>query len=262
MNLQRPSASGLRKQLAQYIRLEVVGLLTHQYIFRTHQEIVRRNTNLQGLKAITFARWAQAVYVSASSLAIRRLVSHRYEADDVSLIRLIDMLKSDPTGLWGYFEKVCPSEASNARAAVLGKGTQELTPELELSACRRILSEDRKILIKTAEKANQFASKRVAHNSPDVQVRTTFSDLDAAIEAVKTLAERYVRIAYHEAVDKMGRSHPFSVLLARAASRDLRDEMKEHLPKGWDAIFLIPWATPETLALPLGEMKPPPSPRK
>jgi hypothetical protein len=262
MNLQRPSASGLRTQLAQHIRLEVVGLLKHQYIFRTHQEIVRRNTNLQGLQAITFARWGQAVYVSASSLAIRRLVSHKYEGDDVSLIRLIDMLKRDPAGLWGYFEKVSPTEASNARVAVLDSGTQQLTPELELSACRRILSEDRKILIRTAEKANEFASKRVAHNSPDIQVRTTFNDLDVAIEAVKTLAQRYVRITYHEAVDKIGRAHPFSDLLARAASRDLWDEMKEQLPKGWDAIFLIPWATPETLAQPLGEMKPPPSPSK
>jgi len=42
-------------------------------------------------------------------------------------------------------------------------------------------------------------------------------------------------------------------------NRNLLEEMKSRLPKGWISIFLERWATPEVLAfaLPLGEMAPP-----
>jgi hypothetical protein len=39
---------------------------------------------------------------------------------------------------------------------------------------------------------------------------------------------------------------------------DLLEEMKRRkLPKGWDSIFLEPWATPEVIARPLGKTPPP-----
>ena len=47
-------------------------------------------------------------------------------------------------------------------------------------------------------------------------------------------------------------------LLAQVEKLDLLEEMKSRkLPKGWDSIFLEPWATPEIIARPLGEMPPP-----
>ena len=36
-----------------------------------------------------------------------------------------------------------------------------------------------------------------------------------------------------------------------------REMLERKLPKGWDSIFLEPWATKETLALHLGEIAPP-----
>jgi hypothetical protein len=39
---------------------------------------------------------------------------------------------------------------------------------------------------------------------------------------------------------------------------DLLEEMKRRkLLKGWDSVFLEPWATRERIELPLGEMSPP-----
>ena len=48
------------------------------------------------------------------------------------------------------------------------------------------------------------------------------------------------------------------ILLLYDEPRDLHAEMlSRKITSGWDAIFLEPWATRETLALPLGEMEPP-----
>jgi hypothetical protein len=44
------------------IRREVMGLLCNRYIFRTHQEIVRRNSRLQGSPRGRFSDWIQTIY--------------------------------------------------------------------------------------------------------------------------------------------------------------------------------------------------------
>ncbi len=104
---------------------------------------------------------------------------------------------------------------------------------------RRLVGRDRSSLINAAEKANQFASKRVAHNNPSAEVRTKFRDLDQAIDTVKELAEKYFLLIYEERGDL------------------LRVMVERKLPKGWDAIFLEPWTTEDVLAEKLGEMEPP-----
>ena len=109
----------------------------------------------------------------------------------------------------------------------------------EIDVCKRLIGEDRKILLKATEKAIHFASKRVAHHNTGVPVRTTFADLDHAIDTLKTLAEKYVSLIFDE-------------------KKDLYQEMiQTKLRKDWDTIFLEPWATREMLTLRLGEMVPP-----
>src|SRR6266849_8989706 len=168
-------------QLLRSIREEVIGLLSNRYVFRTHQEIVRFNPRLQGRPRRIFSEWAQGVYAVATAAGVRRVASASYHDGDVNLVRLLDMLICEPGQLWGCFERHYAADAARARAGVL-KEVGQLVVGWEISACRRLLGEDRKMVISIAEKANRFASKRVAHSVPDEAVSTTFSDLDAAID--------------------------------------------------------------------------------
>ena len=171
-------------QLLRSIREEVIGLLFNRYVFRTHQEIVRLNPHLQGEPRFIFCRWAQVIYVQANAAGVRRLASATHEAGDVNLVRLLEILIRDPGRLWDCFQGHYPGDAARVRADIL-KTQKALPTGWEILACKRLLSEDRKTVISAAEKANQFASKRVAHSVPAVVVNTTFSDLDDAIEVAR-----------------------------------------------------------------------------
>ena len=78
-------------RLFRPVREEVISLLASRYVFRTVQEIVRRNTKLEG----TFNSWIQVVYATASSAAVRRLAASRYRAGDASFIAFFDELLRD-----------------------------------------------------------------------------------------------------------------------------------------------------------------------
>jgi hypothetical protein len=249
-------------RLLRNIREEVIGLLFNRHVFRTHQEIVRFNSRLQGHPRSIFSEWAQVVYAVATTSGIRRLASASYEVGDVNLVKFFDMLIRDPGQFWSSFERHWPADASKARAGAL-REAGELAEGWEILACRRLLSKDRKMVINIAEKANRFASKRAVHSVPDEPVSTTFSDLDAAIDVLKALAEKYTLLVCSAQRDALEPLHRAGLptdyaLLARLEKRDLLEEMKTRkLPEGWDAIFLEPWATPEIIALPLGETPPP-----
>jgi hypothetical protein len=249
-------------KLLRNIREEVMGLLFNRYVFRTHQEIVRLNPQLQGCPNNLFCKWAQVVYVGATVAGVRRLASASYQDGDVNLVKLLDTLISDPRQVWGSFARHHAADAAKARAGVL-KEAGQLIAGWEISACKRLLGEDRKIVINVAEKANWFASKRVAHSVPDKVVSTTFSDLDRPIDVLKVLTEKYTLLVSSAQREILEPAHRAGLptaypLLAQVEKLDLLEEMKSRkLPKGWDSIFLEPWATPEIIARPLGEMPPP-----
>lgn len=249
-------------QLLRNIREEVVGLLFNRYVFRTHQEIVRFNRRLQGHPRNIFSRWARVVYVGATAAGVRRLASASYQDGDVNLVKLLDTLIHEPRQLWGSFARHYAADAAKARDGVL-KETGQLLVGWEISACKRLLCEDRKKVIRAAEKVNWFASKRVAHSVPDKVVSTTFSDLDTAIDVLKLLTEKYTRLvcsAHREPAHLDGLPTAYT-LLAQVQKLDLLEEMKSRgLPSGWDSIFLEPWATLEIIARPLGQMPPPKQP--
>jgi len=249
-------------RLLRNIREEVIGILFNRYVFRTHQEIVRLNPRLQGRPQSIFSEWAWIVYAGTNGPAVRRLASQSYEDGDVNLVKLLDMLIRDSGQLWSCFELHFSADVAKVRADAL-KGGQEPSPDWAHSACRRLISEDRKMLITVTEKTNRFVNKRVAHSAPDCEVSTKFSDLDAAIDLLKELTEKYtllfssaLRLSL-EVAHRAGAPTDY-LMLAQLGKRDLLDEMKSRkLPKGWDSVFLEPWATRETIALPLGEMSPP-----
>ena len=221
--------------LLKPVRNEVVGLLFNRYVFRTLQEIVRRNTRLQGQPRGKFSDWSQVIYAVATSVGVRRLASENYQPDDISLKKILDDAIRDPSDLWTSFEKHFPNEAKRAMLAT----HQRSGARSEADACRRLLGDDRALLLRQCKKAIEFGSKRAAHSNPSAEVDTKFRDLDQAIDAISKITEKFILLLYDQPHD----------LFAEMLSRKVQP--------GWDAIFLKPWATKETLALPLGEMEPP-----
>lgn len=217
-------------QLLNDVHKEVRSLLLNRYVFRTVQEIIRHNESLHGL----FSNWTCSVYGVTNAIAVRRLAGQSHKKDDVNLDRLLRLMSSQPDELWQRFDQYFPDEYSVHRDAARQSSHDDTKCQVE--ACRRMISEDRKKLTRAVEKTLPFASKRAAHNNPAVPVHTDFDNLDEAIDTVKTLTEKYL-------------------LIVLETKHDLRKDIEPH--KGWDKIFLEPWATPEILALPLGDTVPP-----
>ncbi len=229
------------------IREEVINLLFNRYVFRTHQEIVRHNPRLQGPSHGIFSEWAQVLYAQTNSIGVRRLASETSQDRDVNLVRLLDTCIREPGLLWSSIQHYYPQDAKRESKEIL-RNAQQWPRDWERLA-RELFGEDRKKVIVAAEKVNRFASKRVAHVVPTVPVNTRFSDLDDAIDVVREITEKYILLVEAEACQSPGK------LKQRI---DLLEEMKRRkLPKGWDEIFLEPWAKPEIIARPLGETEPP-----
>ncbi len=239
-----------------------MGLLLDRYVFRTHQEIVRRNPKLQGRPRSIFSEWAWAVYAQAAAVGVRRLASQDPKQGDVNLVGFLDFLIRDSQGLWESFLQHCPKDAARARGILEKKAP--LQNGWEITACRRLLGEDREALIRVAHKTIHFASKRVAHSVPNVPVRTTFADLDEAIDTLKTMTEKYTRLCFArmlrelEPLHRAGQPTAYSWVAQLSQRIDLLEEMKlRKLQDGWKEIFLEPWASRKVIELPLGDMSPP-----
>jgi hypothetical protein len=248
-------------ELLRNIREDVIGLLFNRYVFRTHQEIVRLNPSLQKRPRSIFSEWIQVIYAHAAPIGVRRLAGQDPEQGDVNLVGFLDLLIRDPSGLWECFLQHYPEDAARARETLTKGGA--LQTGWELLASRRLLGEDRRILISVAQKAAHFASKRIAHGAPNVSVHTTFFDLDDAIDTLKTVTEKYTRLLFSKRLRDLEPLHragqPTDYMYIRQLSQhiDLFEEMKSRkLPKGWDEVFLEPWASRTDIQGALGEMPP------
>ena len=252
----------LTAKLMRDIREEVIGLLFNRYVFRTHQEIVRLNPRIQGRPRSIFGEWAQVIYAQAAAVSVRRLAGQDPDQGDVNLVGFLELLIRDPKGLWECFMQHYPEDAARVRKTLATEGAHQIG--WEISACKRLLGEDRRALISVAHKVVQFASKRVAHSVPDVPVSTRFFDLDDAIDTVRTITEKYTRLLFARKLRELeplylaGQTTDYIYLRQLSEHVDLLEEMKRRkLLRGWDSIFLEPWATPEVIARPLGETPPP-----
>ena len=106
----------------------------------------------------------------------------------------------EPGELWSRMVGYYPDDSTRARGGIAdseGK-TDEVLGTL---ACRRLVGEDRRRLITIANKVVDFASKRVAHSNPTVDVRAKFSELDDAIDLLKDLTEKYTLLIFEEQRD-------------------------------------------------------------
>jgi hypothetical protein len=242
--------------LVREIRAQLVELTRSRHIFRTHQEIIRRNQRLWQSPVHVFGRWAATVYVAAAASGVRRLAGESPAEGDVSLVGLINLWVESPGGLWTYLERCFPTEASDTRDALMGK-KGPLSDGWEIEAARRMLMRHRKLGIGAAEEVNRFVNKRIAHAVPDATVKTEYRDLDDAIDTLVTIAEKYTLLQCTIRADQLRESAGEAELLAKLGRRTIDAEMKAGLPEGWESVFLFPWATEEILSLALGDMKPP-----
>jgi hypothetical protein len=245
-------------KLVKELREQIVQLRLNRHIFRTHQEIIRLNPILWGRPNHMFGNWARTVYVSAAASAVRRLASGSSEEGDVSLVRLIDRWRLSPDGLWRCLERIFPNETRDACSEMTAK-TGSLGEGWETEATRRVLMSQRASVIGTSDAVNRFASKRIAHHVPDDPVKATFDELDSAIEAITEIAERCTRVYLLFRLDQVAVGSYLAKMLEREAARNLDAEMKTRLPLGWERVFLIPWASEETISQSLGDLKPPQS---
>jgi hypothetical protein len=94
--------------LLKPVRNEVVALLFNRYVFRTLQEILRRNKGLQGQPRSKFSDWSLVKYAVATSVGIRRLASEHYQQDDISLNKILDDAIRDPSDLLGVSRSTSP----------------------------------------------------------------------------------------------------------------------------------------------------------
>jgi hypothetical protein len=127
----------------------------------------------------------------------------------VSLVGVLNSLIRDPADLWESFQEQYPADVERAHAMPEANTPPHTDPKI--SVCKRLIGEDRARLISAAKKAVHFASKRVAHSVPDVPVSTTFSDLDEAIETLKTLTEKYTRLFLEKTLREL---EPLQTVLA------------------------------------------------
>jgi hypothetical protein len=242
--------------LINEIREQVVQICINRYIFRVHQEIIRRNPALLDRPRHVFGDWARTVYVAAATSAIRRLSSGSGEDGDVSLVRLIDDLIRNPGHLWPYLVREYPNETAAVHAEMIAKNGS-LPEGWELGASTKVLGIQRALVIRTSDDVNRFASKRIAHHVPAVAVSTTFDQLDSAIDTATKITEVCNRVYCLALLGQLPTGDSRAHLLQLEAARNLDSEAKRRLPAGWERVFLIPWATEEIISHPLGDLKPP-----
>ena len=243
-------------KLIREVREQIVQLRLNRYIFRYHQEVIRRNPTLWDRPFHVFGNWARTVYVAAAVSAVRRLASGSSEEGDVSLVRLINGMIASPDGLWPSLERVFPSETTAARNEISVK-SGSLGEDWETEAARRVLTSQRAAVIRASDAVNRFASKRIAHLVPDASVGTTFDELDSATETVTKVAENCTRVYFLSKLDRIPAAGYEAMMLEREAARNLDAEMKTRLPLGWERVFVIAWANEETISQPLGDLEPP-----
>jgi hypothetical protein len=120
------------------------GFRFNRYIFRTLQEIDRRNKRLQGQRHDKFSDWSQVIYAVATSVGIRRLASENYQGDDISLKKILDDAIVILATCGKCSEKRFPGQAERAMLEARQRGGVHV----EIDACRRLLDYDRALLLR------------------------------------------------------------------------------------------------------------------
>jgi hypothetical protein len=193
------------------IEHELISLLGSRQIYKSYGEIVTKNEAVQKGGPL-FHNWIVDNYVTYVAMAIRRQADT--DSDSVSLARLISDIRDHPESMTR-----ATHVAFYKNFIIEGYGDQMFTEHagpgdfMDPTIAKKDLAE----LQEVSRSVNQLASRTIAHKSTRAVPKLTFNDIDACIEAIKKIAQKYI-------------------LLLSAAHNVLEPVMDD-----WQTIFTMKW---------------------
>lgn len=168
-----------------------------------------------------FVNWVIRLYVQAVVMGVRRQSENR--RDSISLGRLLDGIVAHPESLTresylAHFEG-CSEERRDIAREEFEEAAGTDGPHIKAE----IVLRDRDMLNKVAEAVRIYANKKVAHDDPqNAEVKLTFGQIDAALDQLGELLERYTLLLKAASLANVAPTHQFE----------------------WRETFTVPWIAP------------------
>lgn len=193
-----PGSAGPPREWLDAMRIiwdEAVELLDYRSVYRYIRELIRWNLRLPDDSLVY--NWINASYY-ATSMAVRRLVDP--SKGTISLRHLLKWISRRPTGI----TRAWFVEASDPRSREVLPGQDrssadlyfdELTGACGPHASAAVVKADLDKLCQAGETIQRYTHEYLAHRSarPTTWL-VTYTDLNAAIEAIAQIADRYARL--------------------------------------------------------------------
>jgi hypothetical protein len=212
------------KRWLKIINRDIVGLSHQRRIFREIAEIFRTNPTLRQSDG-TIWLWLAENYASTASVGVRRQADRSGRRPVVSLERLLTEIAANPgvlTREW-FVRQYVRGKPSIVRRRFRRMGEHDFnnfagSTSKRISA-RRVLS-DRRRLRRAAARVGHYVNKRIAHRAlRGYRGPATFADLNAAIDELGRLLQRY------------------SLLLKQAGVISVEPVIQGD----WEAVLRVPW---------------------
>ncbi len=198
---------------------QAIELLHQRRVYRLIRDMVLRNPALP--KESVVYDWINTGYVYTAAMTVRRLVDLR--KGTISLRRLLERIAARPAGItraW-FVDKYDP----RLRGILPGQDRSsadrdfdELTGACGSQASADVVKADREILCQAAETIKRYTDEHIAHHSAKPTAPPpTHTDLDAAIDTIAQIADRYARLLMMGGV------------------------MEPMVPEAMEAVFQVPW---------------------
>lgn len=198
---------------------QAVHLLHQRGVYRMIRDMVMRNPALP--KESVVFEWIAAGYVYTAAITVRRLVDLR--RGTISLRRLLEDIAARPVGVtraWfvdNYDPQLSEVLPGQGRSAA-DRDFDELAGAPEAHASADVVKADLNSLREAAAAIKRYTDEHLAHHSaqPTTPV-PTYADLDAAIDTIAQVADRYARL----------------LMVGRV--------MEPIVPEAMEAVFQVPW---------------------
>jgi hypothetical protein len=181
------------------ISSDVGNLLLGRHIFRESQAVIVNNPNLRGI----FIKWMRINYANSTALGIRRAVDTDQRTislanvlrsmiahPDVVARRIVlsEIIYKPPRRFRKRYE---PSGIRDTEAVFLNHRYDLLAGEGSEILDKRLIGRDLTHLQRKAANVERFATKRLAHYDEEPSLRTTYTEIDEALDVLDSLVEKY-----------------------------------------------------------------------
>ena len=204
---------------------EAAELVDYRLVYRRVQDMIRRNPRLP--RDSLMYNWVNASFAYATSMAVRRLVDP--SKGTISLARLLKRIAKHPNGItraWfvNTSDKRSKEVLPGRDRSLADRAFDELTGTPGPHTSAVVVKADHDHLCNGGATIQRYTHEYLAHRSarPTTWL-VTYPDLNAAIDAVTQIADRYARLLKVGVV------------------------VETPLPEDFQAVFQIPW-DPEAAA--------------